>query len=113
MKYRIAVDRDVELALRRGAHKKGIALKDFAREMILIGLNKAPADNNRDRVYSTLTKREQEVLPFVLEGMPMKEIADELFIEPTTAKVHVRNIAKKAGLEKRGLASVRYFWKGR
>ncbi|MBQ9043618.1 MAG: helix-turn-helix transcriptional regulator [Eggerthellaceae bacterium] len=44
-----------------------------------------------------LSKREQDVLYFLLEGMANAEIARELSISEATAKFHVRNILKKTG----------------
>lgn len=48
-----------------------------------------------------LTERELEVLRLVAEGRTNREIADELFISPKTASVHVSNILAKLGVATR------------
>ena len=48
-----------------------------------------------------LTAREQEVLLLVAAGRSNPEIAQELFISPKTASVHVSNILAKLGLSSR------------
>ncbi|MDC7219019.1 MAG: helix-turn-helix transcriptional regulator [Spirochaetales bacterium] len=42
-----------------------------------------------------LTNRERDVLKVLVEGKSTKEIADELFISPETAKKHIKNIMSK------------------
>ena len=50
---------------------------------------------------SLLTRREVEVMGLVLRGLTNAEIADQLVISPSTAKVHVHNIMKKYGVRTR------------
>jgi len=45
--------------------------------------------------YSTLTKREKEILKLYSSGQKPKEISDQLFISLHTVKTHWRNIKKK------------------
>jgi ATP/maltotriose-dependent transcriptional regulator MalT len=52
-----------------------------------------------------LTPREREVLRLVAKGCSNQEIADQLFISPQTAKVHVRSILAKLNLESRTAAA--------
>jgi two-component system, NarL family, nitrate/nitrite response regulator NarL len=52
----------------------------------------AQATLNRD-VH--LTKRENEVLQYLLKGYPNKEIARELGLQVVTVKLHVRGICRK------------------
>ncbi len=49
------------------------------------------------RDTALLTAREREVLQLVAAGRTNKAIADELFISPKTASVHVSNILAKVG----------------
>lgn len=49
--------------------------------------------------YDSLTNREKEVLPLILEGKMRKEIADELSITESTAKKHCSAIYKKLEVE--------------
>ncbi|MBQ0828018.1 helix-turn-helix transcriptional regulator [Streptomyces tagetis] len=52
-----------------------------------------------------LTGREREVLRLVAEGHTNRRIAEELFISPKTASVHVSNILAKLGVSGRGEAA--------
>ncbi|MFI8826571.1 AAA family ATPase [Streptomyces sp. NPDC053431] len=52
-----------------------------------------------------LTPREQDVLRLVSEGRTNRQIAEELFISPKTASVHVSNILAKLGVAGRGEAA--------
>lgn len=52
-----------------------------------------------------LTRREQEVLELVEQGLRNKEIAEELGIRPGTVKIHLKHIFEKTGIRGRyGLA---------
>lgn len=48
-----------------------------------------------------ISKREQELIPLLLEGISNKEISEKLFISPNTVKTHIRNIYKKAEVSNR------------
>ncbi|MFJ5918533.1 AAA family ATPase [Streptomyces ardesiacus] len=52
-----------------------------------------------------LTGRERDVLRLVSEGRTNRRIAEELFISPKTASVHVSNILAKLGVSGRGEAA--------
>ncbi|MCX5194194.1 LuxR C-terminal-related transcriptional regulator [Streptomyces sp. NBC_00249] len=52
-----------------------------------------------------LTSREREVLCLVATGATNRLIAQELFISPKTASVHVSNILAKLGVAGRGEAA--------
>jgi DNA-binding CsgD family transcriptional regulator len=54
-----------------------------------------------------LTSRELEVLRLVAAGRSNREIANELFISPKTASVHVSNILGKLGAASRGEAAAK------
>jgi DNA-binding NarL/FixJ family response regulator len=45
----------------------------------------------------TLTKREQEVLEMVTEGLTTQEIAKKIFVSFDTVETHRRNIIQKFG----------------
>lgn len=57
-----------------------------------------------------LSPREKEILAMVLNGESNPEIADDLYLSPSTVKVHVHNILKKTDLEDR-VALTKDFWK--
>jgi LuxR family maltose regulon positive regulatory protein len=48
-----------------------------------------------------LTARENEVSGLLIEGLTNQEIAERLFISPSTVKVHVRHIYEKLGVKNR------------
>jgi ATP/maltotriose-dependent transcriptional regulator MalT len=52
-----------------------------------------------------LTPRERDVLRLVAAGQSNRRIAEELFISPKTASVHVSNILAKLGVSNRGEAA--------
>jgi DNA-binding CsgD family transcriptional regulator len=52
-----------------------------------------------------LTRRERDVLALVAEGRSNRQIAEELFISPKTASVHVSNILAKLEVSGRGEAA--------
>ncbi|WSP92621.1 AAA family ATPase [Streptomyces sp. NBC_01233] len=52
-----------------------------------------------------LTSRERDVLRLVAAGSTNRKIAEELFISPKTASVHVSNILAKLGVASRGEAA--------
>ncbi|MCQ2603706.1 MAG: response regulator transcription factor [Spirochaetia bacterium] len=47
--------------------------------------------------YGKLTFREQEILKFLVDGLSVKDIADQLFISVRTAENHKANIMQKLG----------------
>jgi DNA-binding CsgD family transcriptional regulator len=53
----------------------------------------------------SLTRREQEVLAMLFDGMSNKEIGSRLFISESTAGVHVSNIMAKLGARSRAEAA--------
>lgn len=48
-----------------------------------------------------LTEREREVLALLVEGLNNKQIAEKLFVSPSTIKSHVSNILSKLGVTSR------------
>jgi len=51
-----------------------------------------------DTGYNILTRREQQVMRLLAEGLSSKEIAEKLFISPKTVKNHRSNIMNKLDL---------------
>ena len=51
--------------------------------------------------FASLSKREQEVFPFVALGYSNKEIAERLFISTKTVEAHKANISRKLHLKSR------------
>jgi len=52
-------------------------------------------------ILNTLTKREKQVLHYIAQALPNKQIAREMGIEVSTVKLHVGNVCKKLKAENR------------
>ena len=59
-----------------------------------------------------LTKREREVLSFLVDGMSNKEIADAIGIKLPTVKIYVSSLLKKLHAENRTHAALRAYEMG-
>ena len=98
-----------EEGLLKEAGTYGLCLKEDA-SLIVLGegmqflLTKRPVLTQQS--FPPLTKREKEVLSFIVEGMSNQEIADHLFISLKTVKTHVSNILSKLGVEDRTKAAI-------
>ncbi|MFG2789310.1 AAA family ATPase [Streptomyces sp. NPDC048419] len=69
-------------------------------------LSRAPDRRPADPAEALgLTSRERDVLRLVAAGRTNRQIAEELFISPKTASVHVSNILGKLGVSGRGEAA--------
>ncbi|MFC7334057.1 response regulator [Rhodocista pekingensis] len=56
---------------------------------------------------ASFTRREREVLDFLLKGCSNKEIARALSLEEVTVKLHVRGLCRKLGAKNRTQAAMR------
>jgi len=63
------------------------------------------------RQLAHLTQRENEVLGLLSQGLPDKDIADQLGISIHTAHEHVRNVLEKLGAHNRTEAAVKFLQK--
>lgn len=64
-----------------------------------------PASSS-DKIISTLTRREQEILALIAIGKTNQEIAEMLYIAPGTVRVHVHAILQKLDVRDRTKAAV-------
>ncbi|MFE3036854.1 AAA family ATPase [Streptomyces canus] len=88
-----------------GARPLADAVTQLAQRARL-ALTAVPALDRSDPVRSLgLTGRESDVLRLVTLGRTNRQIAEELFISPKTASVHVSNILAKLGVSGRGEAA--------
>jgi len=55
-----------------------------------------------------LTKREQEILEHLIEGLSYKEIAARCFISPETMNSHIKNIYQKLNVHSRAQITARF-----
>lgn len=63
------------------------------------------------REMENLTGREMEVLSYVAQGYPDKEIAEKLFLSNETVRTHLRNTYRKLHVRSRTEAMVKYLRK--
>ncbi|MGI6452568.1 MAG: response regulator [Syntrophomonadaceae bacterium] len=62
--------------------------------------------NNRRKEEIKLTKREKDVLSFLVKGKSNKEMADLMFISEKTVKNHLTSLFRKLGVKDRTQAAV-------
>ncbi len=114
-----AKNEDVRLALAHGA--VGFLPKTLPGTLLLQALQRmlageifvpenmaetaAQADANA--LNGTFTRREREVLDFLLKGQSNKEIARALELEEVTVKLHIRGLCRKLGAKNRTQAAMR------
>jgi len=70
------------------------------------------AQRSPDAVAQTLTGRERDILGLLSEGLSNQEMAERLFIEPSTVKYHVAGLLAKIGARDRLQAVVWAFRNG-
>ncbi|MEU9699696.1 AAA family ATPase [Streptomyces sp. NPDC047981] len=93
-------------AVRLGAQplREDVELLAARARLPLTAPDSAPEQEPGDDAFG-LTPREQDVLRLVAAGRTNRQIAEELFISPKTASVHVSNILAKLGVSGRGEAA--------
>ncbi|MFF5286447.1 AAA family ATPase [Streptomyces sp. NPDC013171] len=94
-------------AVRLGARplREDVELLAARARLSLVQEKQAPAATEPGDDSFGLTPREQDVLRLVAVGRTNRQIAEELFISPKTASVHVSNILAKLGVAGRGEAA--------
>lgn len=74
-----------------------------------------PADRKQAKPRQRLSRRQEEILALLLEGMNMTEMAEALGIEHRTVRAHLATLRRKFGChETRHLipAGIRYYAHG-
>ncbi|MFC6268074.1 response regulator [Frigoriflavimonas asaccharolytica] len=74
---------------------KGGAAMNPSIAMKTLKLLRNPVDFSRDEEEISLSDREIEVLEQVSKGLSYTQIADNLFLSPSTIRKHIENIYKK------------------
>lgn len=114
-----AKNEDIRLAMAHGA--VGFLPKTLPGSVLLQAVQRMAAgeqflpDNlpesaistDGNALNSTFTRREREVLDFLLKGQSNKEIARALELEEVTVKLHIRGLCRKLGAKNRTQAAMR------
>ena len=112
---------DIHRAIRAGA--RGYVSKDISDAELVEAIETVSSGGRHiseqiavrlsDRLdKSTLTRREMEVLHWIIKGKTNKEIADKLIMAEETVKHHVDNILSKLGVENRTSAATAALLRG-
>ena len=65
----------------------------------------AKKEHRDKKLNNELTKREDEVLDYIIQGLSNKEIAEKLTVTYFTSKAHVSSILRKLGVKSRTAAA--------
>ncbi|MFC4224178.1 response regulator transcription factor [Lysinibacter cavernae] len=85
-------------AIRSVAEGNGTLDQRLTRRVLSEFAQRRPArETQLTTVAEHLTAREIEILTLLAEGLSNKEIAAQLFIEPTTVKYHLASLLSKTG----------------
>ena len=87
--------RQLTEAIRVIAEGDALLAPSITRRLITEFATRPEVRRARPPELDTLTEREHEVLELVAQGLSNDEIAQRLFISPTTAKTHVSHVMMK------------------
>jgi DNA-binding NarL/FixJ family response regulator len=96
---------DLVRAIRVVAQGEALLAPSITRRLIE-QFARHPPGGLGERTLDELTQREREVLRFVARGRSNAEIADALFLSPSTVKTHVGHILEKFALRDRVQAAI-------
>ncbi|CAM2978321.1 response regulator transcription factor [Saccharomonospora xinjiangensis] len=91
-------------AIRSVAAGEGTLDQRLTRRILREFTARRPASRSQAQqpvVQAPLTSRERDVLSLLAEGLSNAEIAERLFVEPTTVKYHLAGLLQKTGARDR------------
>jgi LuxR family transcriptional regulator, maltose regulon positive regulatory protein len=90
-------------------HNEDFPGRDYASKILQAFDQSDPIStaNATASLVETLSRREQEVLQYVAQGLTNQQIADQLVISIRTVKKHIENIHGKLGVKNRTQAAAR------
>ena len=91
---------DLRDAVRTVASGQALLTPSVTRRVVDAFASSLPGPKAPERL-NELTDREREVLVLIAEGLSNDELADRLFVSPSTAKTHVSRILGKMGARDR------------
>jgi DNA-binding NarL/FixJ family response regulator len=89
----------------RDAFKGGAPMSSDVARKIVKSFHEFEKKSNK----AQLSKREQEIINMLAQGLRYKEIADKLFLSVETVRTHIRNIYDKLQVNSRTEALNKYF----
>lgn len=93
---------DVVAAIRAVAQGEAVCPPRLARLLFdFVASRTADLPNDRARAQLGLTRREQQLIPLIGQGLTNKEIAAQLNLSEQTVKNHVHRILQKVGADDR------------
>lgn len=92
---------DVVAAVRCAVRGEALCPPRLCRELFKYVARQASISKSANRSNYRLTRREQQLLPLISEGLTNKEIAARLIISELTVKNHVGRILRKTGTRDR------------
>lgn len=89
----------------RSAIRGGAPIDPFIAQQILRKISFESIENNSIQVKNELlSKRENEILNLVAQGMSNREISESLFLSKYTIECHIKNIYRKLSVNNRSKA---------
>lgn len=94
---------DVETlqSLKTIAERERRTPEDIANQILDEALRKHQVQQERWRLWTSLTPREQEITALVCLNYTSRQIAAKLYISPETVKTHVEHVLTKFGVPDR------------
>jgi DNA-binding NarL/FixJ family response regulator len=93
---------EVVTAIRAVAKGEAVCPSRYVRILFDYFVSRTNASpTSRTRAQTGLTRREQQLIPLIEQGMTNKEIANQLSLSEQTVKNHVHRILRKVGVEDR------------
>ncbi len=89
----------------RDLHQGGSPMSDTIARKVVEAFQQM---GKSSREMENLSGREREILSYVAQGYPDKEIAEKIFLSNETIRTHLRNIYRKLHVRSRTEAMVKY-----
>lgn len=92
---------DVVTAVRAAAHGEAVCPPRLCLSLFNYVARQISFPSPQLHIQHGLTRREQQLLPLIAQGLTNKEIASHLCLSEQTVKNHVHRILRKVGVESR------------
>ena len=93
---------DVVAAVRAAAQDEAVCPPRLCRALFQYVFRESTAlPNVRVKVHLGLTRRQQQLIPLIAQGLTNKEIASQLHLSEQTVKNHIHRMIRRVGVEDR------------